>query len=58
MQGETQPRLVKKSNYDDLIEELTELSPEFSGYIHALPRKRKKFKYFTQTVSFYNRTGR
>lgn len=56
MEGETQPRLVKKSNYDDLIEELTELSPEFSGYIHALPRKRKKFKYFTQTVSFYNRT--
>jgi hypothetical protein len=55
MEGETQPRLVKKSNYDDLLEELSELSPELSAYVHALPRKRRKFKYITQTLSFYNR---
>lgn len=53
--GETQPRLVKKNNYDDLIEELSELSPQLSAYVHALPRKRRKFKYITQTLSFYNR---
>ncbi len=55
LEGQTETRLVKKSNYDDLIEELSEQSPEFSAYIHALPRKRKKFKYITQTLTFYNR---
>ncbi len=55
VEGATQPRLVKKSNYDDLLEELSEMSPELSAYVHALPRKRRKFKYITQTLSFYNR---
>ena len=54
--GET-PRLIKKNNYRDLLEELSANSPELSAYIYALPRKRKKFKYITQTLSFYNRHG-
>lgn len=57
LEGQTQAQLVRKRNYDDLLEELSELSPEFSAYLHALPRKRTRFRHITQTLSVYNRQG-